>query len=85
MHLCQALNGPPGFGVSLPAILPNITGLGDRFFLFRATAPAKKSRRIQVAVSMLSQRIIFRAFAHYERVAWWNVAIQVSEGGLDFL
>ena len=68
MHLCQVLC-PPGLGFSPPAIVSNTTRLSNRSLLCRATAPAKKSRRLRMVVSMLRQRVILRAFAH-ERVVW---------------
>ena len=69
MHLCRVLNYPPGLGFFPPAIVPNITQLGNRSLLRRATPPAKKNRLLRMVVSMFSQRVILRAFA-YERVAW---------------
>ena len=62
MHLCHVLTCPPGFEFSPPAIVPNITRLGNRSLLYRATAPSKKSRRLRMVVSMLSQRVILRAW-----------------------
>ena len=56
MHLCQVSNCPPGLGFSPPAIVSNITRLGNRSMLYRATPTAKKSRRLRMVVSMLSQR-----------------------------
>ena len=69
MHLRQVLSCEPGLGFSPPAIVPNITRLSNRSLLYRAKAPAEKSRRLRMVVSMFSQRVILRAFA-YERVVW---------------
>ena len=54
MQLCQILNCPPSLRFSPPAIVPNITRLGNRSLLYRATASAKKSRRLRMVVSMYS-------------------------------
>ena len=66
-HLCQAFGCPPGLRPSPPVIVANITRLGNRPLLWRATAPAK-SRRLRMALSMLSYRVFLSAFA-YETVA----------------
>ena len=60
---------PPGLGSSPPVIIANITRLGERPAFCRATAPAKKSRRLRMVVSMLSHHVFLRAFA-YEGVVW---------------
>ena len=57
MHLYQVLHCPPGLGFSPPAIVPNNIRLGNHSLLCRATPPAKKSHRLRIVVSMLSQRV----------------------------
>ena len=66
-HICQLFDCPPGLRSS-PPTFPSITRLGDRPCFCRATAPAKKSRRLRMVVSMLSHCVLLRAFAH-ERVS----------------
>ena len=68
MHLCQVLHCPPGPVFSLPAIVPNITRLGNLSLVCSATPPAKKSGRLRIVVSMLSQ-------CHLE-------GLRVREGGM---
>ena len=66
-HLCRVFGCPPGLRPSPPVIIANITRLGNHPLLCRTTAPAKKSRRLRLVVSMLSHRVFLSAFA-YERV-----------------
>ena len=60
---------PPGPEPTPPVIFPNITQLGNRPLFCHATAPAKKSWRIRMVVSMLSHSVFLRDVA-YERVVW---------------
>ena len=62
-HLCQLFGCPPGLRPSPPAMFPSITRLGNRPSWCRATAPAKKSRRLRMVVSMFSHRVFLSAFA----------------------
>ena len=67
--LRQVLDCPPGLGPTPLVIVPNITRGGSRPSFCRVMAPAKKSRRLRMVVSMLSHRVLLRTFA-YERVVW---------------
>ena len=51
MHMCQVLICPPDLGFSPPAIVPNITRLGNRSLLCRGTLPGKNSRRLRRVVT----------------------------------
>ena len=86
MHICQVLNCPPGLGFSPSAIVPNITRLCNDSLLCRATAPAKRSRRLRMVVSMFSQRVILRALA-YERMVWCGTksALGVNDSQEDLM
>ena len=66
-HLCQVYGRPPGLRPSPPVIVANMTPLGNRPLLCRATAPAKRSHHLRMVVSMLSHCVLLSAFA-YERV-----------------
>ena len=63
-HVCQLFDCSPGLRPSPPVIFPSITRLGNRPSFCRATPPLKKSRRLRMAVSMLSHRVFLRAFAY---------------------
>ena len=71
MHPCQVLlNCPPGLRFSPLAIVPNITRLDNCSLLCRASAPANKSHCLWMIVSMLSQRVVVRAFACARGCEW---------------
>ena len=67
-RLRQVFDWPPGPGPTPRIIVPNITRLGNRPSFCRATVPAKKSRRLPMAVSMPSLRLL--------------EAVRVREGGV---
>ena len=64
--------GPPGLGFSVPAIVPNISRLGNRFLICRVPCPQWKKAAVygwSFRFSMLSLCVILSALA-YERVVW---------------
>ena len=79
--LSQLFGGPPGPGFFPPAICANIIRLGNRSLFCRTVAPAKKSRRLRVVVSILSQFVFLRALAD-ERLVWWCGSRDAGSRGL---
>ena len=63
-HWAQFFPGRPRPGFTPPAIVPNITRWVSRSLAVRCPAPAKRRRRLRIAVSMLSHCAFLRALAY---------------------
>ena len=76
LRLSVRVEDPPGLEFSPSAVVSNMTRLGNRSMLCRATALSKKSHHLRMVVLMLSQHVTLRAFAYdrwrgrYEIGAW---------------
>lgn len=59
----RSFHCPPGLAPSALITITIIIPLGTRPRYCRATVPVKKHRRLRIIVSMLSYRVVLRAFA----------------------